>query len=45
MSFGVLCGMTFSGRLVEQAGTRLTALVTVAPRCYMPLFPGCLQLP
>jgi MFS family permease len=29
MSFGVLCGMTFSGRLVEQAGTRLTALVTV----------------
>lgn len=29
MSLGVLCGMTFAGRLVERAGTRLTALVTV----------------
>jgi MFS family permease len=29
MSFGVLCGMTFAGRLVARAGTRLTAFVTV----------------
>jgi MFS family permease len=29
LSLGVLCGMTFAGRLVARAGTRLTAFVTV----------------
>ncbi|KKB75832.1 major facilitator transporter [Devosia soli] len=29
MSFGVLCGLTFGGRLVERAGARLTTMITV----------------
>jgi len=29
MSFGVLCGLTFAGRLVERFGARLTTMVTV----------------